>query len=154
MVMETQIREATAADLPELLAFEQGVVESERPYDSSLKPGAVHYYDIAKLIANSDSLILVAENAGQLAGTGHATLKRSKDQFDHDRHAYLGLMYVEPSHRGQGIIQRIIEELLVWSRGEGVTDFFLDVYTGNESAVRAYEKFGFRTHMLEMKLHD
>ena len=63
-------------------------------------------------------------------------------------------MYVEPSHRGQGIIQRIIEELLVWSRGEGVTDFFLDVYTGNESAVRAYEKFGFKAHMLEMKLRD
>ena len=154
MVMETQIREATTGDLPELLAFEQGVVEAERPYDSRLKTGVVHYYDIPKLIALSESLVLVAENAGQLVGTGHATLRRSDDQFEHDRHAYLGLMYVEPSYRGQGIIQRIIEELLTWSRGEGITDFFLDVYTGNEPAVRAYEKFGFRAHMLEMKLLD
>ena len=151
---QTQIREATAADLPALLAFEQGVVEAERPYDSSIKPGSVHYYDIAKLVAQSESFVVVAENSGQLVGTGHATLKRSLEHVEHDRHAYLGLMYVKPSYRGQGVVQRIIEELLTWARGEGITDFFLDVYPGNEPAVRAYERFGFRAHMLEMKLRD
>jgi GNAT superfamily N-acetyltransferase len=152
--MEIQIREAAAADLPALLAFEQGVVEAERPYNSRLKTDSVHYYDIAELIAKSESHVLVAENAGQLVGTGHATLKRSLDYLVHDRHAYLGLMYVEPSYRGQGIVQRIIEELLAWARGQGVTDFFLDVYAENQPAVRAYEKFGFRANMLEMKLRD
>ena len=154
MVIETQIREATAADLPELLVFEQGVVEAERPYESRLKTDSVHYYDLAELIAQRESLVLVAENAGQLVGTGHATLKRSLDQFEHDRHAYLGMMFIEPSYRGQGIIQQIIEELLTWARGEGITDFFLEVYAENESAVRAYEKFGFTPNMLEMKLRD
>ena len=153
-MIETQIREATAADLPELLVFEQGVVEAERPYESRLKTDSVHYYDLAELIAQRESLVLVAENAGRLVGTGHTTLKRSLDQFEHERHAYLGLMYVEPSYRGQGIIQRIIEELLTWARGEGITDFFLDVYADNEPAVRAYEKFGFRRNMIEMNLRD
>ena len=151
---QTQIREATAADLPALLAFEQGVVEAERPYDSMIKAGSVHYYDIAKLIDQKNSLVLVAENSDQLIATGHATVKNSADHLEHDQHAYLGLMYVEPAYRGQGLIQKIIEGLLTWARGEGITDFFLDVYPENEAAVRAYEKFGFRARMLEMTLRE
>jgi GNAT superfamily N-acetyltransferase len=63
-------------------------------------------------------------------------------------------MYVEPDYRGQGIIQDILSQLLQWARDEGVNDFYLDVYTANESAVRAYEKFGFRSNLVEMRLHD
>ena len=151
---QIKIREATPADLPVLLAFEQGVVEAERPYNSKIKADSVHYYDIAELIAHSESRVLVAEKSDRLIATGHSTLKRSSDYFVHDRHAYLGLMYVEPAYRGQGVIQAIIDELLVWARGQGIQDFFLEVYAENESAVRAYEKFGFRPHMLEMKLSD
>ena len=151
---QTQIRKATAQDLPALLAFEQGVVEAERPYNSRIRTDSVHYYDIAKLIVRKETLVLVAENSGELVGTGHATLKTSLDYFQHDRHATLGLMYVEPAYRGQGLVQQIIEELMTWARGEGITDFFLDVCAGNELAVRAYEKFGFRANMLEMKLRD
>jgi GNAT superfamily N-acetyltransferase len=153
-VNQTRIRRALATDLPELLAFEQGVVEAERPYNSKIKPGSVQYYDIAKLIAHKDSLVLVAENAGKLIATGHTTLKKSSDEFVHERQAYLGLMYVEPTHRGQGLIQQIIEELLAWARSQGITDFFLDVYAGNQPALQAYEKFGFRPYMIEMKLRD
>jgi len=153
-VNQTQIRKATVADLPALLDFEQGVVEAERPYNSRLKTDSVHYYDIAELLADKNSLVLVAENANQLIATGHGTLKNSADYYDYEQHAYFGLMYVEPSYRGQGLIQRIIEELLTWARGEGITDFFLDVYAENKPAVRAYEKFGFRSNMLEMKLRD
>ena len=63
-------------------------------------------------------------------------------------------MYVAPEYRGQGIIQAIISQLLEWSRSQGVSDFYLDVYADNESAVRAYEKFGFEASVIEMKLHD
>ena len=151
---QTRIRRATATDLPELLAFEQGVVEAERPCNSKIKAGEVHYYDLAKLIGDEESRILVAESAGELTATGHATLKESSYYFKHERHAYLGLMYVKPAFRGQGIIQEIIEELLTWARSQGIADFFLDVYVENQRAVQAYEKFGSRPHMLEMKMRD
>jgi GNAT superfamily N-acetyltransferase len=153
-VNQINIREATTADLPALLAFEQGVVEAERPYNSKIRAESVHYYDIAELIAQSESVVLVAEKAGRLIATGHISLKRSSDYYEHDRHGYLGLMYVEPAFRGQGLIQAIIDELLAWARGQGIKDFFLDVYADNEPAIRAYEKFGFRANMLEMKLRD
>jgi len=148
------IREATEADLSTILSFEQGVVAAEQPYDSALKSEDVHYYDVGALIASDRSMVLVAEDAGRVVGTGHATLKESKKCLSHDQHAYLGLMYVDPQYRGRGIIQRIMDELMEWARTEGITDFYLDVYAENSSAVRAYEKFGFKRNMIEMKLHD
>ncbi len=151
---QIHIREATAADLPELLAFEQGIIAAERPYNDEIKDKSVHYYDIANLIASAESRILVAQEGAQLIGTGHASLKSSLDQFKHDRHAYLGLMFVIPTHRGRGIIQRIMDELLTWARGEGVGDFYLDVYPENLPALKAYEKYGFRGNLLEMRLSD
>jgi GNAT superfamily N-acetyltransferase len=153
-VSDVNIRPAVAADLAILLEFEQGVVAAERPYNDELKAGTVHYYDIAALIASDESLVLVAEHNGLAVGTGHATIKRSLDYLFHDRHAYLGLMYVAPEHRGQGIIQKIITALIEWSREQGVTDYYLDVYADNEPALSAYEKFGFRKSLIEMRLHD
>jgi GNAT superfamily N-acetyltransferase len=153
-VNQIHIREATAADLPALLAFEQGIVKSERPFNNKIKDRSVHYYDIAKLLASDESLVLVAEDEDQLVGTGLAILRTSLVYYQHDRHAYLGLMFVEPSHRGQGVIQQVMERLLSWARAEGISDFYLDVYAENEPAVRAYEKFGFKGNLLEMKLSD
>jgi GNAT superfamily N-acetyltransferase len=153
-VSQIKIRKAVTADLPALLAFEQGVVEAERPFNSRIRAGSVHYYDIAELIADSESLVMVAEKSDRLIATGHTTLKQSSDNYVYERHAYLGLMYVEPAFRGQGLIQGILDELLAWARGQGIKDFILEVYAENEPAVRAYEKYGFRPNMLEMKLRD
>jgi ribosomal protein S18 acetylase RimI-like enzyme len=41
-----------------------------------------------------------------------------------------------------------------WARTMGVSDFYLDVYAQNQSAVKAYEKFGFKANLIEMKMHD
>ena len=152
--MPIKIRQAASEDLPAILAFEQGVVAAERPYNNEVKDGTVQYYDMAALISSDQSRVLVAEDSGRLVATGHATLKSSSNYLNHDRHAYLGLMFVEPEYRGQGIIQEIIAGLLQWSRSEGVTNFYLDVYGENVAAVKAYEKLGFRPNLVEMRLHD
>ena len=100
-----KIRVATARDVDTILKFEQGVVAAERPFNDKLKSGEVHYYDVAALVADDSSMLLVAEDAEELIATGHASIKRSLDYLEHDYHAYLGLMYVDPAYRGRGIIQ-------------------------------------------------
>jgi GNAT superfamily N-acetyltransferase len=152
--MPIKIRQAANEDLPAILAFEQAVVAAERPYNNEVKDGTVQYYDMAALISSDQSRVLVAEDSERLVATGHATLKPSSNYLNHDRHAYLGLMFVEPEYRGQGIIQEIIEGLLQWARSKGVTNFYLDVYGENEAAVKAYEKLGFRQNLVEMRLYD
>jgi GNAT superfamily N-acetyltransferase len=62
-------------------------------------------------------------------------------------------MYVEPEYRGFGINKLIIENLIDWSKEQGVFDLYLDVYDGNHAAIRAYEKVGFIKSLVEMKIN-
>jgi GNAT superfamily N-acetyltransferase len=146
------IRKATLADMPVLLEFEQGVITAERPFDTTLHPGNIHYYDIAHMIAAEHIELLVAAINDQLAGCGYARIENAKPYLQHRVHAYLGFMYVLPHYRGQGINQQIIEALKQWALLKNVTELRLDVYYENTAAIKAYEKAGFVKHMIEMRL--
>ena len=146
-------REAVMNDLNQLYAFEQKVVEAERPYNASIKKGKPIYYDMKKLISDSDSYLIVAEDKGEIISTGYAQIQLSKASLQHEKHAYLGFMYVAPSYRGKGLNKKIIDKLILWSESRGIYDHYLDVYSGNASAIRAYEKIGFKENMVEMKLN-
>jgi ribosomal protein S18 acetylase RimI-like enzyme len=61
-------------------------------------------------------------------------------------------MYVDPAHRGQSVNAKIIDALKAWCRARQVTELRLEVYSGNQAAIRAYQKTGFTEHMLEMRL--
>jgi GNAT superfamily N-acetyltransferase len=150
--MDLTIRQATPGDLVALLRFQQGVVEAERPFDPTIKDGSVHYYDIAALIASPDAHFLVAECGSNLVGCGYARIEAAKHYLRHPVHAYLGLMYVDPTHRGQAVNGKIIDGLKAWCRARQITELRLEVYSGNRAAIRAYQKAGFAEHLLEMRL--
>jgi GNAT superfamily N-acetyltransferase len=146
------IRAATRLDLDTLLRFEQGVIAAERPFDPTLRPGLIHYYDLEQMITAPHIHLVVAEWESQLIGSGYARLESAKPYLQHSRHAYLGFMYVEPTYRGKGINKMIIEALAQWSRAQNITELRLDVYHDNLSAIRAYERAGFTQHMVQMRL--
>lgn len=145
------IRPAQPADIAELLRFEQGVISAERPFNSQIRD-QTHYYDLHALTQDDRSLLVVAEQAGALIASGYAQIRESKAHLQHDRHAYLGFMFVRPEYRGQGVNKAVLERLLAWSKDNGVVDCYLDVYAENTAAIRAYEKAGFAGSLLEMKL--
>ena len=147
-----KFREAEHCDLEQLYALEQKVVEAERPFNSSIKTGHPTYYDIEALVSGSETCLLVAEDRGVVVATGYAQIRPSKAALEHEYHAYLGFMYVSSAYRGRGINKRIVEMLIAWSQTQGVSDYYLDVYSGNASAIRAYEKIGFEPCIIEMKL--
>lgn len=145
-------RLARPDDLPVLLEYEQGVIEEERPCNDTIRKTDVKYYDLDFLIADPDSRLELIEHDGRIVACGYAQLRASEAQFAHERHAYLGFMYVEPSFRGQGVNKMIVDSLTGWSRDRGVSDIYLDVYAENQAAIRAYEKAGFTPLLVEMKL--
>lgn len=149
---EIIIRKATLTDLPQLLIFEQGLIESERPFDETLKTGHIHYYDIEKMITGPQVELLVAEAAGRLIGSGYVRLEDAKPYLRHPQHAYLGFMYVIPEQRGKAVNKKIMDELIKWVTSKNISELRLDVYYPNESAIAAYEKAGFSRHMIEMRL--
>src|SRR5215470_13244762 len=116
------IRKATRDDVSILLQFEQGVVETERPFDPTLKPHPNHYYDIPRMIEDPLVHLVVAEYDGQLVGCGYARIEAAKPYLRHDKHAYLGFMYVDPTWRGKNISQTIIENLKQWAISNGLKE--------------------------------
>ncbi|WP_462255517.1 N-acetyltransferase family protein [Ferruginibacter sp.] len=145
------IRKAVMTDLERLLEFEQGVIAAERPFDPTLKKGKINYYDIEKMIAAADVEIVVAELDGEIIGSGYARIEDAKPYLQHQQHAYLGFMYVDPNHRGKGVNKKIIDALVEWCNLQNITELRLDVYQSNEDAIKAYEKVGFIKHMIAMR---
>ena len=145
------IRPAEPADLPTLLAFEQQLIETERPMDPTIRQGPIHYYDLAAMIDNPDIELVVAELNGGIVGSGYARIEKARHYLDHPVHAYLGFMYVVPAHRGKSINEKIIAALRQWSLSRHITELRLDVYYTNDAAIRAYEKAGFTRHLIQMR---
>jgi RimJ/RimL family protein N-acetyltransferase len=145
-------RKATPSDLSTLLLFEQEIIKAERPFDPTIRPDPVRYYDLEGMLVDPQVEVQVAEAEGELVGVGYARVSESRHFLDHTQHAYLGFMYVVPAHRGTGVIQRILEVLKEWAFSRGLTELRLEVYSENTNAIRAYEKAGFMPLMTEMRL--
>lgn len=149
---ELLIRDAQKIDLDVLLAFEQEIIKAERPYDPTIRPDPITYYDLEDYVNRQDIKVLVAEVKGQLVASGYALRKKARPYLDHNEYAYLGYMYCKEAYRGKGIIQKLIEHLNQWAKSQGLLEVRLTVYHDNIPAIKAYEKSGFKSHINEMRL--
>jgi RimJ/RimL family protein N-acetyltransferase len=146
------IRQAHPNDLEKLLEFEQGIITAERPFDPTLKPDKIHYYDIEKMISAPHIEVLVAEIDSELIGSGYARIDTAKPYLNHLNYAYLGFMYTDANYRGKGVNAKIIEALKNWCNLQNVFEIRLDVYNENTAAIKAYEKAGFKKHLINMRI--
>jgi GNAT superfamily N-acetyltransferase len=147
-----KLRQAVTQDLPLLLAFEQALIAYERPFTPLLKDGAISYYDLEAYIVNPEIEVVVATENEKLVGSGYALVKSSPAYKTPAHFAYLGFMFVLPSHRGRGINQMIINYLIDWAHSKDLKEIQLDVYAQNHSALKAYQKAGFTAHLVSMRL--
>ncbi|WP_295793221.1 GNAT family N-acetyltransferase [Mucilaginibacter sp.] len=145
-------RKAQLSDLDTLLTFEQGIISAERPFDSTLKDGEIHYYDLGQMITAPDVEVIVAELDGEVIGSGYARIMIPKSYLKHSRYCYLGFMYTKPEHRGKGVNNKVLEALKAWALSQDIRELRLEVYHENQPALKAYEKAGFKGHLLEMRL--
>ncbi len=149
---KVNIRPATIHDLPLLLKFEQEIINAERPFDVTIRKGAVSYYDIEAMIQDPQACIVVAEIEKKVVASGYAIPKKARHYLDHEYYAYLGFMYTDQQYRGKGVNAMIVDELKKWSESAGFKEIRLTVYNDNLSAIKAYEKVGFKKHIIEMRL--
>jgi len=82
---------------------------------------------------------LVAELAGEPAGLVWAKMDGVNPALMH-----LYQMWVMPECRGKGVGQGLLETALDWAREREVRFVELDVTLGNSSALRLYERAGFK----------
>ncbi len=149
-----RIRRATTADLWTLLIFEQELIKAERPMDPTIRKPPVRYYELEEMTSDPNLALLVADIDGQVVACGYARAKKARAYLDHEYYAYLGFMYTIPEYRGKGINRMIIASLREWALARGLKELRLTVYDTNDPAIRAYEKVGFKKHIIEMRLED
>ena len=94
----------------------------------------------------------MAELGSEVVASGFARIQAAKPYLNLTHYAYLDFMYVKSPYRGQGVNSRILDELKQWAVSKGITELRLEVYANNNVARKAYEKFGFQSHNLEMRL--
>jgi GNAT superfamily N-acetyltransferase len=61
-------------------------------------------------------------------------------------------MFTHLDHRGKGINAQIIESLKSWVESQNIFEMRIDVYNDNPSAIKAYEKIGFKKHLINMRV--
>ncbi len=147
------IRKANLDDFSVLLMFEQGLIEAERPMDPTIKDGKISYYDISLLIKNDNSDVFVVEIDNEIVASGYAKILDDRPYLKHDKQGYLGFMFVPEKHRGKGLNKLIMDALVNWCKERKVYELRLDVYDSNEPAIKAYEKAGFKKHLINMRMN-
>jgi len=150
--MEINIRAAQQEEIEVLFEFEKGIIEAERPFDTTLKNGKIHYYDLSELIKSPESEVVIAVANGQIVGSGYAKVKVAEPYLKHTHFAYLGFMYVKPEFRGKDINKMIFKALIHWAKTKGLSEIRLEVYDENIAAKKAYLKVGFKPNLLEMRM--
>ena len=83
---------------------------------------------------------IVADIDGKIIANGDVTRGRYKDTH---HHGHLGLTMIS-KYRGQGIGRRMIETFVRESRRAGLRTLDTEFLAENETALRAYEKAGFK----------
>ena len=149
---EISLRTANLTDLKTLLAFEQGVVEAERPLDSFLGTGELYYYNIPELISSENIRFIVAVSNKELIASGYLSIENSNHYHKNPKHGYIGFIYVKPSFRGQRISHLILDSLKNWAKERDLKELRLDVYSNNIGAIKAYERFGFIKSLVNMRI--
>lgn len=155
--MEISYRLATYDDKSALDACLQHIIATERAMDECLQTGFIEYYDPLDFVRLDNAILIVAidnENDGMIVGCGAAKIKQAREYYRYDEYLYLAMMYVANEYRGKGINGDIINCLIQWGKQKGVENASLTVYPDNTSAIRAYEKLGFKPALLEMRLRQ
>ena len=148
-----KLREAKIKDLSTLLEFEKRLIEYERAFTPNLKKSDFNYYDLKSYIKNPEISVVVAEKENSLIASGYALIRLNKTYKNPSHIVFLGFMYVVPNYRGMGVNKKILDYLLDWGKKRGYSEFQLDVYAPNQSAIKAYKKAGFEFETITMRLN-
>ena len=146
------IRQANKNDQKTLLEFEQGVIEAEKPLDPFLGKGHLTYYNIPEMITSGNVYLIVAESKKELIASGYVRLENSRIYHKNPKHGYIGFMYVKPTFRGNRISNLILDSLKKWAKEKELKELRLDVYSNNDGAIKAYERFGFIKSLVNMRM--
>lgn len=156
-----QIRPARQSDIPGILSLLLQVGDvHHRLRPDIFREGAQKYNEnqLLALLQDPDRPIYVAELPGAVAGYAFCIRKEAPDNgvMKPRQELYVDDLCVDVHCRGQGIATALYRHVCEKARALGCQFVTLNVWCGNESAMRFYEKCGLRPRniMMEMPLEE
>ncbi len=154
-----ELREATIRDIDSVVNLIKAMLQDMVSYGGhALNKGGeislqlqTHFLDVSE---KEDHIFLLAVSEGteeETVGVIEASVVCPPEIFQPKSVLHIHSIYVEPSHRGEGIGQRLLEAALEWGRGKGCVEAELNVLARNP-ANKLYENAGFEVFELEMRL--
>ena len=153
------IRRADKTHIPGLirLLYQVGGVHHDiRP--DLFRSGAIKYTEKAleALLADENRPVFVAVEDEQVLGYCFCVIEdcRGTTVLTDRVEVYIDDLCVEEDCRGQGIARRLYEYVLAWAKNLGCAYVTLNVWCGNDGAMKFYEKMGMipRKICMETKL--
>ena len=97
----------------------------------------------AAISGRGDRIVLLAEDdAGARLGFVH--LEAPADFFTRERHGHISTLVVAPDAENRGVGRALLDAAEAWGRSRGYRLLTLNVFEGNQSARRLYERAGYR----------
>ncbi len=141
---QTVVRRAELDDAPAIAeVLHQSFVEFKVLYtDGGFAATALSAEQVVSRMQEGPVWVALREDA--MLGTVAAVVK--------DESVYIRGMAVLPCARGSGVGAQLLQQIEGWVRGEGYDRLFLSTTPFLDSAIRLYERFGFRR--IDPELHD
>ncbi len=147
-----RIRTAEISDLPSLCAFYDAVIDHQ-PFDEFGAGWTKNVYPDLSLLEEKirNDLFFLGEEEEKIVCAAALSLHEEEmyrkgrwtKKLNDDQIGVLHLFAVHPEHRGKGMSQRFLAEILA-EASKHVRCIHLDVMKGNLPALKTYEKAGFR----------
>ena len=151
-----EIRFAGAQDIPGLIDLLLQVGEVHHRIRPDLFRSGAQKYDeeaLAKLLADSTRPIFVAVEDGRVLGYCFCIVEiteRNPVLMD-DKTLYIDDLCVDENCRGRHVGQVLYDRAVSYAREIGCRTLTLNVWCGNDSAMRFYEKQGLKPRNIHME---
>ena len=155
------IRCACEADIPGILSLLGQVGQVHHRIRPDIFPAGTIKYDasaLQELLQDTDRPIFVADLDGKVAGYCFCVHKRIEAGRCSVQRAelYIDDLCVDENCRRMGIARALYHHALTYGKSLGVQTLTLNVWCGNDGAMRFYEEMGLRPRnvMMEIPLEE
>lgn len=150
------IRSANISDIPVIdkLLYEVHKVHSDiRP--DLFKPGAKKYTDdeLKTIITDDKTPVFVADKDGQVLGYAFCIHKQflNNNNLTDIKTLYIDDLCVDETSRGLHVGTALYEYVLDFAKKNGYYNVTLNVWAGNDNAMKFYEKVGLKVQKVGME---
>lgn len=147
------IRDYRDADAAPVRAMMQRLAKQRREstHEMILREEYARFFPayLQSFLGNPDSVMKVAESQGKVVGYAIATRSREAPFFKYSRVAKLSDVFVEDSHRNQGVAHDLLGALEEWARRSGLQAMEVDVFPEHSEEIRSLEGLGFAPYRIK-----